>query len=95
MDVEALKGLLFSAKGTAVGSRYLISDFANRSDKLDAYYLVDLRVSYTWKKLSGFFGVNNLFDQKFSEFGVLSTTGPSVFYPSPTRNFIGGLSYAF
>jgi iron complex outermembrane receptor protein len=95
VDIEAWNGFLFSARGTAVGSRYLISDFANRSEKLDPYYTVDLKVSYTWKGLSAFFGVNNLFNDKYSEFGVFSAFGPPVFYPSPERNFVGGLSYTF
>ncbi len=95
VDMGPFKGFLFSTKGTGVGSRYLISDFANRSEKLDRYYTVDVKLSYSWKGLSVFAGVNNLLDEEYTEFGVFSASGPPVFYPSPTRNFIAGLSYTF
>jgi iron complex outermembrane receptor protein len=88
-------GLLFSTSANLVGSRYFISDWANKVDKLDGYYSINAKLSYTWKGLKPFVGVNNLTNQKYSEFGVVNTTGAQFFYPSPGRNFIGGVSYTF
>jgi outer membrane receptor protein involved in Fe transport len=42
-----------------------------------------------------FGGVNNLFNQKYAEFGVIDASGSRFYYPSPERNFIGGVSYTF
>ncbi|MGO8990726.1 MAG: TonB-dependent receptor [bacterium] len=87
-------GLLFSTSANLVGSRYYISDWANQSDKLGGYYSINAKLSYTWKGLKAFVGVNNLTNQKYSEFGVFEG-GAQYFYPSPGRNFIGGMSYIF
>jgi outer membrane receptor protein involved in Fe transport len=95
-DVKILKGFLFSAKATLVGSSYFISDFANSFGKQGKYYTIDTRLSYNWKGLNAFFGVNNITNQKYSELAVTNATGTSqLFYPSPERNFIGGISYSF
>jgi len=88
-------GLVFSTSANLVGSRYFISDWANQDDKLGGYYSINAKLSYTWKGLKAFVGVNNLTNQKYSEFGVVNATGAQYFYPSPGRNFIGGMSYIF
>ena len=88
-------GLLFSSSANLVGSRYFISDWANQVDKLGGYYSINAKLTYTWKGLKAFVGVNNLTNQKYSEFGVVDATGAQFFYPSPVRNFIGGVSYTF
>ncbi|MGA2465843.1 MAG: TonB-dependent receptor [Thermodesulfobacteriota bacterium] len=88
-------GLLFSTSANLVGSRYFISDWANQVDKLGGYYSINAKLSYTWKGLKAFVGVNNLTNQKYSEFGVVNAMGAQYYYPSPERNFIGGLSYTF
>ena len=87
-------GLLFTPSANLVGSRYFISDWANQADKLGGYYSINAKLSYTWKGLKAFVGVNNLTNQKYAEFGVFEG-GEKYFYPSPKRNFIGGVSYIF
>ena len=94
-DVQVWDGLFINARANSVGSRHFISDWANKVDKLDGYYSIDAKLSYTWKGLKAFVGVNNLTNQKFSEFGVVNAKGAQFFYPSPERNFIGGISYTF
>jgi iron complex outermembrane receptor protein len=90
------KGFQLSGRANVIGSRYLISDFANRVDKLDAYCTVDSKLSYRWKGVEAFVGVNNLFNQKYSEWAVTNATGTTqLFYPSPVRNYVGGISYTF
>jgi iron complex outermembrane receptor protein len=95
-DIDLGKGFFFNAKANLFGSRPFISDFANQAPQQEGYYTLDTRVSYGWKGLKAFVGVNNLFNRKYAEFAVLeSSTGTQYFYASPTRNFIGGLSYSF
>ena len=95
-DVKILKGFLLSAKATLVGSSYFISDFANSFGRQGKYYTIDARLAYNWKGLNAFFGVNNITNQKYSELAVTNATGTSqLFYPSPERNFVGGISYTF
>jgi len=94
-DVELGKGFLWNSRINIVGSRRFISDFANNVENLDGYYTFDTKLSYTWKGLKAYVGVNNLFNRKYSEFAVVDSLGKQVFYPSPERNFIGGISYTF
>jgi iron complex outermembrane receptor protein len=93
-DLDVGKGFLFRTSANYVGSRYLISDFENRVDKLDEYYTVDARLSYAYKGLNAFVGVNNLFDRKYAEFGSF-VGGTQFFFPSPERNYAAGVSYKF
>ncbi len=94
-EVDFGKGIHLSTKANIVGSRYFMSDWANQVERQSGYYTWDAKLSYSWKGLKAFVGVNNLTNQKFSEFGVVNATGAQYYYPSPERNFIGGLSYTF
>ena len=95
-SVGPLKGLFLSANATLVGSQYLISDWANHVEKQPGYYTLNAKLSYTWKGLNAFLGVNNITDQKYSEFAVTNGLGTvQRFYPSPETNFMGGLSYSY
>ena len=79
-----------------VGSSYAISDQANDFDKLKAYYRIDARLSYQWKMLKAYAGVNNLTDQKYSEYAVMDTfLTQRYFYPAPERNWVAGLQIMF
>ena len=94
-DAELGKGFLFSTRANIVGSRYFISDWANQVEKQGTYNTVDVKLSYSWKGLTAFFGINNLFNRNYEEFGVVSSSGTPNFYPSPEQNLIGGISYTF
>ncbi|HUL37022.1 MAG TPA: TonB-dependent receptor, partial [Thermodesulfobacteriota bacterium] len=95
-NVLIWNNLSFNTTATFVGSSYLISDWANRVSKNPGYYTIDLKLSYAWKGLMAFVGVNNLTNQKYAQWAVTNGTGTSQFYyASPTRNFIGGVSYTF
>jgi iron complex outermembrane receptor protein len=94
-EINFGKGFLFNTRANIVGSNYLISDFANQFERLDGYVTLDARLSYTWKGLKAFVGVNNLFDRKYSEFGAVNFLGTQSFFPSPEQNWIAGFSYAF
>jgi iron complex outermembrane receptor protein len=93
-DIHLGRGFLFNTRFNYVGSRHLISDFENSTDKLDRFYTVDARLSYAYKGLKAFVGINNLFNRKYSEFGSF-VGGTQFFSPSPERNWLAGVSYTF
>ena len=62
---------------------------------MDDYITVDAKFSYQWKKINAYVGINNLFEDEYSEYGVLGRTGLKVYYPCPEREVIGGLSFVF
>ena len=93
---DLLPGLVFSADYNYVSDSYAISDAANEFEKLDDYYTIDSRVSYQWKMLKVFFGVNNITDKKYSEYAVIGGFPAALnFYPAPERNYLGGLEVVF
>jgi len=93
---DAVPGFIFSADYSYVGSSYLISDQENNFRKLDHHYTIDARVSYEWKMLNAFVGVNNITNQEYSEYAVMDTfLTTRNFYPSPERNWMAGLKVAF
>ena len=94
-DFDFGKGFLFNTRLNIVGSRYFISDWANQVERLDGYYSLDAKLSYSWKGLKASVGVNNLTNRKYAEYGVLDFFGRPNYYPSPERNFFGGVSYSF
>jgi iron complex outermembrane receptor protein len=93
-DIHLGWGFLFNTRFNYVGTRHLISDFENSVDKLDWFYTVDARLSFAYKGLKAFVGINNLFDRKYFEFGSF-VGGTQFFSPSPERNWLAGVSYTF
>ena len=96
IDDIAVTGLVFSAGYNYVGSSHVISDQANNFDKQKSYYTVDAKLAYKYKMLKAFFGVNNLTNQKYSEYGVMDTfLTKRNFYPAPDRNWVAGIQFDF
>jgi iron complex outermembrane receptor protein len=93
---DVIPGFILSAVYNYVDSSYLISDQTNEFPKLENYYTLDLRLSYAWKRINAFVGVNNVTDQKYSEYGVVGGT-PSApyYYPAPEINWLGGMEIRF
>jgi iron complex outermembrane receptor protein len=93
---DLVSGFVLSGDYNYVGSSYAISDQANEFEKLNQYYTIDAKLSYEWKGLKAFIGVNNLTDQEYSEYGVIGgfPRGRN-FYPAPERNWVGGLEVTF
>ncbi len=89
----------FSAvvSGVYVGKRPFISDFKNDFDDQEDYFVLNTKIMYRWKKLNAFLNINNLTDEEYSEYGVLSLGFPweEAFYPSPKINFLFGVSVDF
>jgi iron complex outermembrane receptor protein len=95
MDIDFGKGFLLNTRTNIVGSRHFNSDWRNQVEQLDGYYTLDAKISYSWKGLKAFVGVNNLFNRKYAEYAVINSTNNQFFYSSPERNFVGGISYTF
>ena len=81
--------------GTYVGERRFISDFENKQGKLEDYFYLTSKLSYLLDQGSVYVAVNNLLDEEYSEYGVLSMSGERAFYPSPEINFIVGAEFRF
>lgn len=84
-----------------VSNAFLSGDNDNNTEKLEAYTLYNLYLSYKPAvgkvNVTAFFGVENLTDEKYSSFGSdnVSWGGINTYYPMPGITFKGGLSFEF
>jgi len=76
-----------------VGKRYLISDMVNAQKPLPAYDTLEIKFAYDYRKLKMSFGVNNILNEKYAEYGAYY--GLTALYPSPERNYSFGLALEF
>lgn len=93
-DYKFLKGFLLATNLIWNGKKYMDNDVMNAYQKMDAYVLVNTKLSYTYKNITAYVGINNIFNEKFSEYGIVAFGGARNFYPAPERNFYGGLRIA-
>jgi outer membrane receptor protein involved in Fe transport len=91
LEWKILEPLLFSLTVTWVGSRFDGNDENNdRYEKLDAYEVLDGKVTYEYNGLKIFAGVNNILDKLYA-----TTAYSESYYPMPTRNIYGGIEWRF
>jgi iron complex outermembrane receptor protein len=70
------------------------NDVQNSFDKAESYTVVNAKLSYTYKNITTYVGVNNILNDKFSEYSIVGFGGNRNFYPAPERNFYGGVRIA-
>lgn len=90
-------GFSVSVNGVYVGERPFISDFANDFEDQEDYLVINTKLIYSWKQMTAFLNINNIFNEEYSEYGRVSTfpITETGFFPSPKINFIFGLSAEF
>ena len=80
-ELSASAGVMYAFPNTSlalqarrVGEQFLIGDEGNEAPfgKLEAYSLVDLRVERRLGRATAYLEVSNLFDQRYSPFGIIS-----------------------
>jgi len=80
-----------SLTGTYVGSRYDGNDIENdRYHRLDAYQLIDTKVTYEINGYKIFGGVNNILDELYE-----TASFSERYYPMPGRNLYAGIEARF
>jgi iron complex outermembrane receptor protein len=93
---DVVPGVELAVDWSYYGASYAVSDFDNDFERLDDYFTLDTRLSYEWRMLRAFVGVNNLTNEKYSEYAVIGNAPLQTnFYPAPERNFVFGLRVAF
>lgn len=95
MDVVTYlgRGFTIALNGVYIGERPFISDFSNDFSDQKSYVVLNSKIQYQWKSLKAFLNINNLTNNRYSEYGVLGGFPiEKAFYPSPRINFLAGLS---
>ncbi len=94
-------GLSVTVGARHAGERFLLNDLSNDVEELDAYTVVDLRLSWTWKKAVFFFEANNLFGEEYFDNGGIGAGSSGIwgarraFNPAPEEWFMVGASVEF
>ncbi len=95
VTVHPVKGLTFALNSIYVGERPFVSDWTDTFGDQDKYVVTNVKLQYRWRMLSAFLDINNIANEQYSEYGVISifsTPREEAFYPSPERNFRFGVS---
>lgn len=91
LEWSIFEGFVLALTGTYVGSRYDGNDENNDLfERLDAYSVVDGKLTYTRNRFKIFVGVNNILDEVYSTLAYSET-----YYPMPTRHVYGGIEWRF
>jgi iron complex outermembrane recepter protein len=83
--------------GVYIGSRPFSGDFQSQVSDQAGYWVVNAKLQYKWRLFRAYLDANNITDNKYSEYGAISTF-PVVekgFYPSPGANVLAGLTIDF
>ena len=91
--VDLWKPFTVIVNGQYVGERTFISDWSNSFTEHEDHFIVNTKLKYRWKNVSAFIDINNLFNEDYSEYGVLGGFPlEKAFYPSPRTNFVVGVT---
>ena len=83
------EGAMLTLQGRYAGERLLVADFTNTQEPLPAYWVMDAKISYTYKLVTAFLSAYNLTDRKYFDNGGVSFTG-NRYNPAPGRSWLAG-----
>jgi iron complex outermembrane recepter protein len=94
-EAKILDNFRLNMDGTYIGKRPYISDISNTAPSQDDYFYLTAKLAYIFKNGSAYWTVNNLLDEEYSQFGALNYLGQPGIQPSPTINFLAGVTFDF
>lgn len=95
-EIFLIKNLTIALNANYVGKRPFDGDLNNEFDDQDDYLVLNAKLKYQWKNYTPFINLNNITNEKYSEYGVLGGfPQEEAFYPSPRFNFMVGLAAEF
>lgn len=78
------------------GVQYPLNDQFNRQPKLKDYYVCNIKATVKYGGWEVFAGINNIFNQKYSELASASVSGANLdYFPAPEINWRFGASVKF
>ena len=92
------QGVTLALNGIYIGERPYVSDFENSFDLQKDYLVFNAKLKYPWKIFTFFLDINNITDEEYAEYGVISLfSAPreKAWYPSPKRNVLAGARIDF
>lgn len=91
-----MKFLEMNFNSEYITEQYSINDQENHMPKLKSHFVCNAKITAKYKGLKLFFGVNNMFDERYSEIAVSNANNTVTdFFPAPDRNYVFGTSWEF
>lgn len=82
--------------GNYIGKRHYISDFENTSSKQDDFTVFNTGIRYNHStQVTFYLNLNNIFNEKYAEYGALRWDGEQSVYPSPRFNALAGVQVRY
>jgi len=98
MNVIPAEGWIVSLNGVYQSGQFLLNDDGNNNSKMDSYFVLNGKVSYTYDirygRLRLFIQANNILDRDYFTFGSLSG-GQTFVIPAASVSVLGGIAYEF
>lgn len=98
VSLHPTEGLTVSLFGNYVGSQYLLNDEPNQFKKLDDYFVLNGKASYSWKNFTAYITGSNLTNNKFETWGAIGVIGglvQPVLVPFPTTTVFAGIKFRY
>lgn len=96
INISPWEYILANFSAEYVGEQYSLNDQNNKMPKLKGYLVCSGKVTFKYRAAELFFGVNNIFNARYSEMAASDVSGTVTdLHPAPERNFIMGLSAKF
>jgi len=93
VNTYPVEGLTLSLLGNYVSDQFMLRDEPNQAKKVADYFVLNSRVAYQWKQVTGYVNFNNLTNRKYSTSGILVNEPFRV--PAPSFNVFAGLSFRY
>ena len=91
-----MEGLTVSLFGNYVGRQFLANDEPNNFNRLNDYFVLNGKVSYNWKNLTGYITGSNLTNNEFETFGIVGGFPAQPFLvPFPSTTVFAGLKFRY
>jgi len=94
VTASPIRNLKWTLSGNYTGERYAVNDLNNEFTKLKPFITFDNILSYTLKDTEIWFSIKNMFNRKYSDYGIIGSSG-TAYYPSSERAYEAGVTVSF
>lgn len=96
IEIGFLKHFTFTANEKYTGQQYAIDDVLGQTARVKQYCTTDLKLSYKIGSIEIAVGVDNLFNEYYNDYVVMSTIDTDkAYYPAPGRTIYSQLTWRF
>jgi len=93
VNIDVLGCLMINFNSAWVSDQFSINDQLNVRPVLKDHFVCNGKITARYKCVKAFFGINNIFDERYAEIAVSNVAGTVTdLHPAPERNYVFGVS---